>query len=122
MGSPRPQIPLGAASQILKSVFDRLILPEVWAYWRTPGVCGQPWVEECSLLNISMAHLQANSYSWQQSLPDTPLNDPVSTANIMYSAHVASIGLLYEAFSGDATLSTDGEGLPLTGSDTMVAT
>ena len=81
----------------------------MWAYWHTPGVCGQPWVEECSLLNISMAHLQANSYSWQQSLPDTPLNDPVSTSNIMYSGHVASIGLLYEAFSGDETLSTDGQ-------------
>lgn len=100
---------LEPASQILKSVFDRLLQHRVWAYWDIPGRCGQPWVKDCVLFNHSMADLQADSYGWLQSLPNTSLDDPVASGNIMLSAHVASIGLLYEALSGDETLSREGE-------------
>eukprot|EP00966_Prymnesium_polylepis_P268043 6192292-Prymnesium_polylepis.2 len=97
-----------AETRVSRPPTHRRLQPRVWSYWDTPGVCGQPWSAECSLFNMSMARVQAGSYGWQQSAHDTPADDPVSTNNIMYSAHVASIGLLYEALSGDATLSTDG--------------
>ena len=52
-----------------------------------------------------MADIQADNYRWQ---PSAAPGDPVGTANIMYSAHLAHIGLLYEALSGDDSLSTTG--------------
>eukprot|EP00931_Biecheleriopsis_adriatica_P069775 TRINITY_DN43585_c0_g1_i1.p1 TRINITY_DN43585_c0_g1~~TRINITY_DN43585_c0_g1_i1.p1 ORF type:complete len:571 (-),score=98.80 TRINITY_DN43585_c0_g1_i1:10-1722(-) len=89
------------AAKILNNSFRRLILPEVWAFWNKPGTCGLPWTFRCRLQNKSMSIIQSSMYPWQ---PHAALDDPVGSANIMYSAHLALVGLLYEAFSGDHSL------------------
>lgn len=93
------------ATRILRAIFARLIEPRVWSFWNHKGRCGAPFHWQCLVKNLSMADIQADNYRWQ---PSAAPGDPVGTANIMYSAHLAHIGLLYEALSGDDSLSTTG--------------
>ena len=96
----------GLASKILKQIFDKMLKKRVWSYWNKPGVCGQPWVEYCRLTNGSQASVQASRYPWQPRSPYPA--DPVASANIMYSGHLAQVAVLYEAFSGNTSLSAAG--------------
>jgi Linalool dehydratase/isomerase len=77
---------LPAAPGLFKPIFERLIekmlLPEVWMYWRDVSRGGSIW----------NAHLSAG-YREQW--------DPVKTDNIMYSAYVQSMALLYHYLFGD---------------------
>jgi len=93
------------ATRILLNIFKRMLQPRVWRYWTRQGTCGAPFKTNCKRHNRSMADEQKLEYTWQ---PSAELDDPVGTANIMYSAHLAHIGLLYESLSGDASLSTVG--------------
>ena len=77
---------LPAAPGLFKPIFERLIdkmlLPEVWMYWRDVSRGGSIW----------NAHLSAG-YREQW--------DPVATDNIMYSAYVQSMALMYHYLFGD---------------------
>ncbi|OKO89160.1 hypothetical protein AC629_07385 [Bradyrhizobium sp. NAS80.1] len=78
---------LPAAPGVFKPVFERLIekmlLPEVWMYWRDVSRGG----------SIFNAHLAANyREEW----------NPVGRDNIMYSAYVQSMALLYGYLFNDA--------------------
>jgi Linalool dehydratase/isomerase len=80
---------LPAAPGLFKPIFERLIekmlLPEVWMYWRDVSRGGSIW----------NAHLSAGyREEW----------DPVKSDNIMYSAYVQSMALLYHICS--ATIAT----------------
>jgi Linalool dehydratase/isomerase len=77
---------LPAAPGLFKPIFERLIekmlLPEVWMYWRDVSRGG----------SIFNAHLSAGyREEW----------DPVKSDNIMYSAYVQSMALLYHYLFGD---------------------
>jgi hypothetical protein len=77
---------LPAAPGLFKPIFERLIekmlLPEVWMYWRDVSRGGSIW----------NAHLSAGyREEW----------DPVKSDNIMYSAYVQSMALLYHYLFGD---------------------
>jgi Linalool dehydratase/isomerase len=77
---------LPAAPGLFKPIFERLIekilLPEVWMYWRDVSRGG----------SIFNAHLAANYHEeW----------DPVVRDNIMYSAYVQSMALIYNYLFGD---------------------
>lgn len=78
---------LPAAPGVFKPIFERLIekmlLPEVWMYWRDVSRGG----------SIFNAHLSANyREEW----------NPVGRDNIMYSAYVQSMALLYNYLFNDA--------------------
>jgi hypothetical protein len=78
---------LPAAPGVFKPVFERLIakllLPETWLYWRDVSRGG----------SIFNAHLQDRyREEW----------DPVARDNIMYSAYVQSLALLYHVLFDDA--------------------
>ncbi len=74
------------APGVFKPVFERLIekitMPEVWLYWRDASRGG-------SVLNAHLSH----TYSEQW--------DPVARDNIMYSAYVQSMALLYHYLFAD---------------------
>ena len=77
---------LPAAPGVFKPIFERLIekilLPEVWMYWRDVSRGG----------SIFNGHLAANYHEeW----------DPVVRDNIMYSAYVQSMALMYNYLFGD---------------------
>lgn len=77
---------LPAAPGVFKPIFERLIdkmlLPEVWMYWRDVSRGG----------SIFNAHLASGYHEeW----------DPVVRDNIMYSAYVQSMALLYNYLFGD---------------------
>ena len=92
----------GLAASLLRDAFARLVSPTSWAYWDKVGECGWPFSDLCRAHNLTMCELN----------PHHPLAnhcpDPVKYQNVMYSAHLAQVGALYEAFSGDASLTTDG--------------
>jgi Linalool dehydratase/isomerase len=77
---------LPAAPGLFKPIFERLmekiLLPEVWMYWRDVSRGGSIW----------NGHLAAN-YREQW--------DPVARDNIMYSAYVQSMALMYHYLFGD---------------------
>ena len=77
---------LPAAPGLFKPIFERLIgkilLPEVWMYWRDVSRGG----------SVFNAHLAANYHEeW----------DPVIRDNIMYSAYVQSMALMYNYLFDD---------------------
>lgn len=84
---------LPAAPGVFKPVFERLIakmlLPEVWMYWRDVSRGG----------SIFNAHL-SSGYSEQW--------DPVARDNIMYSAYLQSMTLLYHYLFDDARYAEPG--------------
>lgn len=96
-----PAFPALAAT-ILKDAFARLVHPDSWSYWDIPGKCGFPWSGLCEKANISMCEMnpELKHSSW--------CPDPVRYQNVMYSGHLAHVGALYEAISGDTSLSTKG--------------
>lgn len=92
----------GFVSSILRDAFARLVSPTTWSYWDTLGMCGWPLTDVCDKFNVSMCEVN----------PHHPLDnhcpDPVKWQNVMYSAHLAHVGALYEAFSDDSSLTTAG--------------
>jgi hypothetical protein len=73
----------GLFKPVFERLFDKLLLPEVWMYWRDVSRGG----------SVFNAHLSAGyQEEW----------DPVQRDNIMYSAYVQSCALLYQyAFRDD---------------------
>ena len=92
----------GLARDILRDTFARLVSPAVWSYWDQPGMCGFPWTGICAKLNLSMCEF--NRHGRQSDW----CPDPVHYENVMYSGHLAHVGALYEMFSADRSLSTQG--------------
>ena len=92
----------GLASSILRDAFARLVHPTSWGYWDTPGACGSPWTEVCAATNLSMCELNPLGHrsDW--------CPDPVKYQNVMYSGHLAHVGALYELFSGEHSLTSEG--------------
>ena len=81
------------APGVFKLVFERLIakllLPEVWLYWRDSSRGG-------SVFNAHLAHKYEEQW------------DPVTRDNIMYSAYVQSIALMYHYLFDDDRYSRPG--------------
>jgi len=91
----------GYTSLILREAFGRLVDPVAWSYWDEPGHCGFPLAEHCRTHNKSMCELNLK-------YGDKACPDPVIWENVMYSAHLAQVGALYESVSGDASLTEAG--------------
>ena len=72
----------GVFKPVFERLIDKLLLPEVWMYWRDSSRGGL----------VYNAHL-AERYHEQW--------DPVASENIMYSAYVQSITLMYHYLFGD---------------------
>ncbi|MGQ4598710.1 linalool dehydratase/isomerase domain-containing protein [Nocardia sp. R6R-6] len=72
----------GVFKPVLERLIDKLLLPEVWMYWRDSSRGG----------SVFNAHL-SDGYHEQW--------DPVVRENIMYSAYVQSITLMYHYLFGD---------------------
>jgi len=87
-------------ADVLRDTFARLVSSRVWSYWDTPGSCGEPWTVFCKYTGKSMCELNTMGSLW--------CPDPVLFQNIMYSGHLLQVGVLYEAFSADPSLSTVG--------------
>jgi hypothetical protein len=62
-----------------------------------------PWKKFCANHETSMCTVVNFMYHHGAGCPD-----PVREANIMYSAHLAQMGLLYQLHSGDTSLSAEG--------------
>src|SRR5690349_13657484 len=84
---------LPAAPGAFKPVFERLIekmlLPEVWMYWERVSRGG-------SVFNAHLSHQLKEEW------------DPVARDNIMYSAYVQSMALLYDYLFEDARYAAPG--------------
>ncbi|MDY0749015.1 hypothetical protein SNE35_31240 [Paucibacter sp. R3-3] len=79
----------GLFKPLFRRLFDKLLLPEVWMYWRDVSRGG----------SIFNRHLTARyQEEW----------DPVRRDNIMYSAYVQSLALLYSYLFDDDALSSPG--------------
>jgi hypothetical protein len=87
-------------ADVLRDTFARLVSSRVWSYWDTPGSCGEPWTVVCKYTGKSVCELNTMGSSW--------CPDPVLFQNSMYSGHLLQVGVLYEAFSADPSLSTVG--------------
>lgn len=72
----------GAFKPVFERLMEKMLLPEVWMYWARVGRGG----------SVFNAHLSDNySEDW----------NPVGRDNIMYSAYVQSMALLYSYLFGD---------------------
>lgn len=91
------------ASSVLNHLFQRMVQPIVWSYWSQNSLCGKPWKSFCAKHKTSMCTINNMGYMRGADCPD-----PVKEANIMYSAHLSQMGLLFELHSHDTTLSTHG--------------
>ena len=64
-------------------------------------MCGEPWTSVCVKNNISMSQINVQrGKGWE--------GDPVFFENVMYSAHLFKMMVLYETISGDVKFSTIG--------------
>ncbi|MGY4103481.1 linalool dehydratase/isomerase domain-containing protein [Nocardia sp. R16R-3T] len=72
----------GVFKPVFERLIDKLLLPEVWMYWRDSSRGGSPY----------NAHL---SEGYQEQW------DPVARDNIMYSAYIQSITLMYHYLFAD---------------------
>ncbi|MBO9708038.1 MAG: hypothetical protein J7521_07490 [Caulobacter sp.] len=72
----------GVFKPIFERLFEKLLLPEVWLYWHNVSRGG-------SVFNAHLAHTYKEEW------------DPVGRDNIMYSAYVQSLALLYNYVFGD---------------------
>ncbi|MFY0574850.1 hypothetical protein ACN28S_11210 [Cystobacter fuscus] len=83
---------LPAAPGALRPTFQRLVAkilePEVWMYWRDSSRAGGIW----------NPHLAGRPEQW----------DPVAHDNIMYSAYVQSMALMYNVLFDDARYAAPG--------------
>ncbi|MGQ4615147.1 linalool dehydratase/isomerase domain-containing protein [Nocardia sp. R7R-8] len=72
----------GVFKPVFERIMDKILLPEVWLYWRDSSRGG----------NVFNAHLMDRLHeAW----------DPVARDNIMYSAYVQSLSLMYHYLFGD---------------------
>jgi hypothetical protein len=79
----------GLFKPLFKRLFDKLLLPEVWLYWHDVSRGG-------SVFNRHLAEQYQEEW------------DPVRRDNIMYSAYVQSLALLYSYLFDDDELATPG--------------
>ena len=102
---------------ILRNIFARLVHPKSWFYWHSQGVCAEPWTLPCKLAKLAPCQISIGLATGLDGLSRQQLAeywerhrcpDPVYHENVMFSAHLAQVGALYEAVSGDASLSEIG--------------
>ncbi len=79
----------GLFKPLFRRLFDKLLLPEVWLYWRDVSRGG-------SIFNRHLSEQYREEW------------DPVRRDNIMYSAYVQSLALLYSYLFDDDSLASAG--------------
>ena len=79
----------GLFKPLIRRLFDKLLLPEVWLYWRDVSRGG-------SVFNRHLTDKYQEEW------------DPVRRDNIMFSAYVQSVALLYSYLFDDDTLANSG--------------
>lgn len=88
---------------MLHDLFQRMVDPKAWSYWSRAPLCGMPWKKFCAVHRTSMCTVDNIMYHHGAGCPD-----PVREANIMYSAHLSQMALLYQLHSHNSSLSTSG--------------
>jgi hypothetical protein len=89
------------ASSVLHHAIRKMLDIDTYYYWSDPKSCGQPWRSFCEKHNVSMSQINLQGCEgWK--------GDPVFSDNVMYSAHLFKMMVLYQAISGDQKFSTYG--------------